>query len=597
MKRSCSLLLVFAALFLPLTAQPVQRFEQGETLTYDELIAAYRWLSDHYDAARLLEAGTTDAGRPLHLFVITGSRLFDPVALGRSGRPVILINNGIHPGEPDGMEASLLLARALLDGTLPPAWHDSVVVAIIPVYNVGGMLQRSPYHRANQSSPRETGFRGNARHLDLNRDFVKADSRNARSLERLFTTLRPLVFLDTHTTNGSDHRYTITLIPTMYQKMDSVMGTFFHRTMVPALYGAMSRTPYPMTPYVDPLYGTPERGIVAFNDLPRYSTGYASLFNTFAFMTENHVYKPFADRVRSAYLFMQALTAFTVTHGREMMRMKQQADRRTADQKEYVLSWQLDTTRYTMIPFLGYRMVRMTGAATGLPYRWYDREQPCSCRVRYYDHFVPDKSVQAPAFYILPQAWEEAVRRLRLNGIRMYRLMRDTTLTLTVRYITGMETGNRPYNGHYRHRNIRCRTTKQKIPLYRGDLVIPVDQSGNRYLIQTLEPEAPDAFLAWNFFDPILERREYFSPATFEERAAEILARDTVLRRAFEARRRSDSTFAADRYNQLLFIYSHSPWQEDSWMRVPVYRLEENTLLPLEELPTLSWPTAEDSSE
>ena len=347
-------LAAFLFFSLSLTAQVTLRYDRNETLTYDEIISAYRTLDRQYDQARLIRIGTTDVGKPLHLFILSGARLFDPEKIAASGMPVIFINNGIHPGEPEGIDASIQLSMDILaDREGLGSLLDKIILCIIPVYNVGGVLQRSAYNRANQDTPHETGFRGNGQHLDLNRDFVKADSRNARSLERTFRILRPLVFLDTHTTNGSDHQYTITLIPTMYEKMEPAMGKYFHETMVPALFDYMRHTPYEMIPYVASIHGTPDKGIAAFNDLPRFSTGYAALFNTFAFMTENHVYKPFRDRVLSVYLFMKGLATFTANHGEEMMLLKQNADRQSALRKDFVLTWRLDTSRYTTIPFKG----------------------------------------------------------------------------------------------------------------------------------------------------------------------------------------------------------------------------------------------------
>ncbi len=576
------LLTLLLSLLLPLSAQVPLRYDHDETLTYDEIIRAYQYLSGHYPEAVLLEAGTTDVGKPLHLFILSRAGLSTPEEVAAAGLPVIFVNNGIHPGEPEGIDASIQLAMDILRNKEGMnSWLDKVILCIIPVYNVGGILDRSAYHRANQETPPETGFRGNGKHLDLNRDFIKADSRNARSLERLFRLLKPLVFLDTHTTNGSDHQYTLTLIPTMYQKMEPAMGQFFHETMVPELFDYMKHTPYEMIPYVASLHGSPDKGIAAFNDLPRFSTGYAALFNTFAFMTENHVYKPFHDRVRSVYLFMKGLTQFTARHGKEMLQLKEEADAATARQKEFVLTWHLDTTHYRMIPFRGYEQRKYTGTVTGLPYYWYDRQRPYTKEIRYYDTFLPAKRVTAPRYYIIPQAWQAVIERLRINGIRMERLGCDTTLTLQVYYITSLDKGTRPYNGHYQHRNVQYRSEERPVKLYRGDYIIPVDQPGNKYLVQTLEPDAPDAFFAWNFFDPVLDRREYFSPSTFEEKAAKVLEQDPALRKTFEEKRKSDSTFATSRYQQLSYIYNHSPWLEDSWMRVPVYRLDRKADLPV----------------
>jgi len=394
MKSTLSLTL-FLACTLALSAQVTLRYDRNETLTYDEIIRAYQEMATRYPEATLLEAGTTDVGKPLHLFILSRTGLTTPEEAASAGLPVIFINNGIHPGEPEGIDASIQLVMDILG----------------------------------------------------NKDGMKAYLDKVISLEHIFRLLNPLVFLDTHTTNGSDHQYTLTLIPTMYQKMEPAMGRFFHETMVPALFDYMKHTPYEMIPYVASVHGTPDKGIAAFNDLPRFSTGYAALFNTFAFMTENHVYKPFRDRVRSVYLFMKGLTDFTARNGTKMLQLKKEAEAATARQKEFVLTWRLDTTKYRMIPFKGYELRQYTGAVTGLPYYWYDRQKPYTKEIRYYDTFLPVKQVTAPRYYIIPQAWQEAVRRLQINRITMYRLATDTTVTLQVPYITSLDKGTRPYNG------------------------------------------------------------------------------------------------------------------------------------------------------
>ncbi len=158
-------------------------YEENYTPTYDEVIEMYKLLDKTYDNALLVEQGKTDNGKPLHLFVINNEPVFDPLQIREQGKTVLLINNGIHPGEPEGIDASLWFCDDILrnkDGMAEIL--KNTVIIIIPVYNIGGHLNRGAYNRSGQTTPYETGFRGNAKHLDLNRDFVKADSQNALKL-------------------------------------------------------------------------------------------------------------------------------------------------------------------------------------------------------------------------------------------------------------------------------------------------------------------------------------------------------------------------------------------------------------------------------
>jgi len=184
---------------------------------------------------------------------------------------VILINNGIHPGEPDGVDASMLLLRDLVQRKV--SLPDNVALAVIPLYNIGGALNRSPFSRVNQNGPESYGFRGNAQNLDLNRDFTKNDSRNARSFVRIFHWVNPDLQIDNHVSEGADYQYTMTLLPSQWNKLGGGLGTFLHDVFQPALFAGMEKKGWPMTPYVNFEEGNPSRGWDAFYDEPRYSTG------------------------------------------------------------------------------------------------------------------------------------------------------------------------------------------------------------------------------------------------------------------------------------------------------------------------------------
>ena len=55
----------------------------------------------------------------------------------------------------------------------------------------------------------------------------------------------------------------------------------------------------------------------------------------------------------------------------------------------------------------------------------------------------------------------------------------------------------------------------------KGDWYIPMNQVANRFLIETLEPQAEDSYFAWNYFDAILGQKEGYSAYAFEDIAAD----------------------------------------------------------------------------
>jgi hypothetical protein len=442
MKRRLITLISAVLIMTGLTAQqnrevPVLRYDENKSLSWEEAIAFYSDLDKKYSEATLTEMGMTDAGRPLHLFIISSDGETDPAKIHSQGKTIVLINNGIHPGEPEGIDASARFAADLLankDGM--KKYLRNCSVAIIPVYNIGGALTRSRYWRINQNGPEEKGARRNTRFLDLNRDFVKQDSRDARAFAGLYRFLDPDVFLDTHTTNGSDHQFTVTLIATQPEKMHPEMGKFFREEMLGELYGRMKEEhKNEMVPYVQYTERGEIKAIIGFEEQAYYSTGYSALFNSFGFMTETLVYKPYNERVTGTLQFITELVRFSAQNNREILRLRADANRNTLEAKEFVLDWEQDTTRWDMIDYHGYRYEETITPITGRKTGFYNHEKPYSEKIRYYNYFNPAITVTVPDAYIVPFAWEEVIKRLEINGVQMHQLQHDTTLSVETYYI------------------------------------------------------------------------------------------------------------------------------------------------------------------
>jgi len=579
--RSSLSVLILCFGFISLNAQsPPTIFEQSkglETATYEEGISFYQELSKrHYQKAQLKTFGLTDSGKPLHLFVVSSDGDFDFDNIHAKGKLVLLINNAIHPGEPDGIEASMLLARDLLEKQkLYGRFLDQVVVAIIPFYNIGGVLNRNSHTRANQNGPVSYGFRGNGRHFDLNRDFIKADTRNARSFAEIFHTVDPEVFIDTHTSNGADYQYTLTIIPTQKDKLGGPMGEYLDQKMMPFLFDHMAKSPYEMTPYVNSLGRSPDaKGITDFLESPRYSTGYAALFHCIGFMPETHMLKPFKNRVESTYTFMQGMIEILKRDAQEIVKRKKESKALVAQQKEFPLQWTRDTSSHKMIDFKGYTATSAVSEISGQTRMKYDRDQPFTKSIPYYNNYLPSKSVERPKAYIIPQAWHTVVERLQANGVSMQTLPADTTIEVGVYYLENYQTSRRPYEGHYMHYQTQVRKETRKVAFRAGDWLIPATQWTNRFIIEILEPEGPDSFFSWNYFDSILQQKEHFSSYVFEDKALEWLEQMPELKAELEQRKQADEKFAKSGRAQLDFIYKRTPHYEKEHLRYPVFRLE-----------------------
>lgn len=551
------------------------RFEQSdstETATYDECIKWYQDLSKRYKQVQVKTFGTTDAGYPLHLVLFSPDGRFDVQQWRREHKIVILVNNGIHPGEPDGIDASMMFVRDLLTGRVTPA--KNVVFGIIPIYNIGGSLNRNSSTRVNQNGPKSYGFRGNAQNLDLNRDFIKSDSRNARAFAQIFHFLNPDIFVDNHVSDGADYQHTMTLLTTQHDKLGGEIGSFLHDTFEPALYASMEAKHWAMTPYVNFENANPDSGWAAFYDPPRYSSGYAALFQCIAFVPETHMLKPYKDRVHSTYDLMLSIMQQGSVYAKQIQEKRSASVEAVRKQQQFATTWKVDSSRADMIRFLGYAATYKASDVTGMQRLYYDHQKPFEKQVKLLNYFRGDGMVNKPKAYIIPQGWWTVTTLLQLNGVQMKKLPNDTTITVHAYHIDDYKTMNRAYEKHYRHYDVRVSSMEQQVHFLKGDYIIYTGQSADRFLVETLEPAADDSYFAWNFFDAILQQKEGYSDYRWEDVAADFLKQSPEVRHALEEKKKSDPKFAASAAAQLDFVYKHSPWYEAAHLRYPVYRLE-----------------------
>lgn len=551
------------------------KYEQNYTPTYYEIIEMYQLLDARYENAKLIESGLTDSGKPLHTFIINSKNEFNPGKIKQQGKSVLLINNGIHAGEPCGIDASLQFADNILQNKNGMAsLLKNTVIVIIPAYNIGGVLNRSAFNRANQTTPYETGFRGNAANYDLNRDFVKCDSENAKSFTSVFQKWDPDIFLDTHTTNGSDHQYSVTLIAPQPDMFPPTQERFLREKMLPDLFSKMEKGEYKLIPYVSWMYRDPKRGIKMTQESARYSSGYASLFNCYGMMTENHVYKPYADRVKSCYQFIEVLANFTSKNAKEIIESRKKGFEETISAKTHPINFELDTTIFREIEFKGYEVdEKQISPVTGLERFGYDQSKPYTNQIKYYDVYNPTETIKIPEYYILPQAYKMVIERLLLNKVEFQTIKNDTIFEVEIDYIDEFSNAKRPYNGHYFHDKVTTRSEIQKIKYFAGDLIIPARQKKIKYLVEILEPKARDSFFRWNFFDNILDTREYFSSYGFEENAMKYLNEHPEFKKQLQTKQKSDHEFAKNHRAQLAYIYNNTEWAEKTYKRYPVGKI------------------------
>ncbi len=571
----------FLSLFFILSAKLIfsqtitTKFEQTngtKTPTYYEIINWWKKLDQRSPKIKMLTMGVTDAGFPLNLVVLSNDADYNFASIHKKNKRIILVNNGIHPGEPDGIDASMLLARDIVAGnyTLP----SNVVLAIIPVYNIGGCLNRSADYRIDQNGPAEKGFRGNSQNLDLNRDFIKCDSKDARAFTEIFHLTDPDVFVDNHVSDGADYQHIMTLLTSQHNKLGGVMGEYLDKEFEPSLYKLMKQKGYDLVPYVNSFGDTPEDGWPEYWDSPRYSSGYATLWNSFGFIPETHMLKSYEQRVRSTYALMQCFIEFTSKNSDKIKQLRDQAKQSVKSATDFPVSWQLDRSKWKEITYEGYEAGHKLSDVSNSPKLYYDRTKPFEKQVKIFNYFTSKTIIKKPAAYIIPQGWWKVIDLLKLNKVEMVPLKNDTSIEVTVYHIEDYKTSQRPYEMHHLNSNVKISTSKQKVNFRKGDWYIPMDQTANRFLIETLEPQGEDSYFAWNFFDAVLGQKEYFSDYAFDEIAGDYLKNHPDLQLKLEQKRKTDTTFAKSWQQQLNFVYENSDYLEPDYLRYPVFRIE-----------------------
>ena len=549
------------------------RFEKSEgqeTGTYAEVIEFYEQLADAYPSISLQEFGTTDSGLPLHLAIYNPDGEFDLGKL-RKDHSIMLINNGIHPGESDGIDATMMLFRDMAGDSISSP--TNTIIATIPIYNVGGALNRNSTSRTNQNGPREYGFRGNARNYDLNRDFIKADTKNAQTFYEIFHYLDPDVFIDNHVSNGADYQYTLTHLFTQHDKLGGNLGEYLNKKMMPALEDSLKAKNWDVTPYVNVFNEVPEKGFSQFMDYPRYSTGYTTLWNTLGMMVETHMLKPYDKRVLGTYELMRSMIKITDAESTIIKDLRNQARRKYLTDRHYNLKFEVDRENPSKREFKGYEGEYITSEITGGERLKYNRDQPFTKEIDYYDNLTVTEEIEIPRAYLIPQGWWQVINRLEMNNIKMEPLERDTIIEVEVYKIEDYETADSAYEGHYLHRNTSVSKSVESIRFRKGDFLVTTFQDGARYLIETLEPTATDSFFNWNFFDTVLQQKEGFSPYVFEDIAQQLLEEDEQLRTEFEEKKQSDAEFRNNWYAQLDWLHKRSENYEEAHLRYPVFRL------------------------
>ena len=545
---------------------------------YDEVVrlcAAYErtWR----DAVRCTQFGRTPEGRPMLVLTVSRTGALTPEKARARNLPVMLMQGGIHAGEIDGKDAGFLALRELLSNEVAPGALQSFVLVFVPVFNIDGHERFGPWNRPNQVGPQEMGWRATAQNFNLNRDYAKADAPEMQAMLRLLGAWDPTLYVDLHVTDGAEFQHDVsnTLEP-FYAgdpQLHPVGGALVKELNAKiAEQGSMPLDFYPSFVVDD----DPASGFAAGPPLPRFSTGYWDLHNRFALLVETHSWKDYPTRVRVTHNIIVALAQMMATEGGHWRTVQHEADTRATQLggQDVVLDFD-NGPHVTTVDFKGYAYTREPSAISGSLVTHYDTGKPQVWHLPFKDVVIPKTHVKAPSGgYIIPAAdaaWMS--EKLTLHGIRFERISKpETAAHLETFRATKVAYSKVPFEGHTTMTfEGQWKPEDRDIPA--GSLFVPVAQPNARVLVALLEPQAPDSFAAWGFFNTAFEPKEYMEPYVAEAVAREILAKDPNAAAAFNQKLATDPDFAASPQARLDFFYRLSPSWDERLNLYPVYRV------------------------
>lgn len=558
-----------------------ERTHFAQTGRYAEAVEFCRRLDRASADAKVLQFGTSPEGRPMVALLISTEGAFTPDRVRRSKRPFLIVNNGIHSGEIEGKDASLMLARDILLSRSQAALAQGANLLIIPVFSCDAHERFGPYNRINQNGPREMGWRATATNLNLNRDFIKADGGEMRAMLRLLHRWKPDFFFDNHTTDGADFQYVVQLQVPVAQSQDPRIA-LWSRRMWSQVARQVERDGFLNAPYFDLAdRGDPGKGISIGDFGPRYSTGYLAAMNRPAMLVETHVLKPYEPRVRATYSVVRRTIEACIRHAAALKQAIRDADARAAATRpgdKIVLTADLAATRRPFVfKALPYTPIESPVSGSKIA-AWGTAPIDIPTTIR--DSYVPSLTIGAPAGYAIPPQWTDAIGRLSLHGLQTFRTKRSVSDSFESVRFENVKFPAAPFESRFSP-SFEAYKVVEKRTLIPGTVVVPIAQPGAKLAMHLLEPQAPDSLLQWGFFNAIFEQKEYGEDYAIEPVARRMLERDPALRAEFERRLKEDPRFAASPQARLQFFYRRSPYWDERLNKYPVVRLDAHQLAAL----------------
>lgn len=537
-----------------------------ETPRYAETIEYCRLLDKSSPMITYTTFGRSPQGRDLPLLILDREGLHDPASIRKAGRIVIMVLACIHAGEPDGKDAGLMLLRDLSQKHDLKTLLEHVSVIFIPIFNVDGHERFGPYNRINQNGPREMGWRTTATNLNLNRDFLKAETPEMLAWLSLFNEWMPDFFFDCHTTDGADYQYSLTYAMEVYGGMDAGLTSWAKQTFIPSLTSRLDSAGFLTFPYVSfRNWHDPRSGLISEASPPMLSQGYVAQRNRPGLLIETHMLKPYHQRVSATYACILTSLSLLDKNYQKIRDLNDRADAFTQSDTfvatPFPLRFETLMTDSTIVDFKGVEYQVIHSDLTGGNWFRYG-SKPVVFRIPYFNKTHAVQSATLPFAYIIPAEWSGAISKLAAHGIIMHTIKRDTTVLISTYRFRSPKWQQTSYEGHHIMSNIECDELSEQRSMPAGSVVVEVKQQAGRIIPHLLEPQGNGSLVFWGYFDAVMEQKEYGESYVIEKMAREMLAGDPSIRKEFEQKMASDSLFARTPQMILNWFYNNSEYSD-----------------------------------
>src|ERR1051325_8270741 len=472
------------------------------TPRYDETIAYLRRLVAAAPQLKMISIGKSPEGRDLWLVIASKERAFTPDALRRSGKATLFAQAAIHAGEMDGKDAGLMLLRDMTVRGTKRELLDGANFLFVPIFNVDGHERFSRYNRINQRGPEEIGYRTNARNLNLNRDYMKADTPEMQSMIRALREWQPDLYVDLHVTDGVDYQYDITYGWNVVGYSPAITA-WLESAFRSAVDDGLQRAGHIPGPLI--LLGDPLSGVAYGQSDPRFSNGYGDARHLPVVLVENHSLKPDDQRVLGTYVFLeQALRVLAADVAK--LRSAVASDRASRP-AAIALSWRLPAGEPQTMEIRGIASRKSLSPISGdVRVEWLG--QPVTRRVAVTKETEVATSVKRPAAYWVPAAWQDVIGKLDLHGIAYERIAAPREVEVEMDRFGAPKFETAQFEGHVRV-TAPATPERRRDHFPAGSVRVPTDQPLGTLAALLLEPASNDSLFQWGFFGSILSPTEY----------------------------------------------------------------------------------------